>query len=696
MKTKNIILILLFMFISANCTYSMDFYPELGADPFQSSLNPENTPDDFAIDDENTMINFFKNRKAKKEQKEKIKEEKEKIKESKIENESPKINILKPDISEVNEVENEPDKVEKKKITFVNPIKKVGNFIRKPSKEKQAKVKEDPKIELSADYMEYFPDRYEVEAVGNAKVEFTKEQTVLTANKIVYNYDRNVLKAKENVVLISSDTVTEGDFIKIDLSNPDGWVENPITTTDDIRLSAKEAFIYSDRIEEYDGVAKILKNEVLAFRANSFASFIDRSGVLSGEYKDKKKYAHESGVYKLKANTIYIEAKKDHDVVTIKNADLYLKNYKIASIPSTKIVSNKQNTVVEANVPEIGSRSLLGAHIGPSVVLNVPGGSTLKLSPVLTYGHDKLGIGGMARYRNAYNVTEVAYGTSYDELLVRGRQKIAPGLILNYSRLTNQNEWFLGFRKPKYGLELNYSRKDYVKDLKLHFSQRYSAGVFVDYRKNRDFDFKDAEGRFRWMTQTYKPVFTYKNEESNIGVSTGLVGQTAASIYTTGDVVGLFRVGPALKTQVGPWSQSVMYLLSAGAGQTPFYFDRYRYGRSNVILMESLKICRYLSVGYLASLAMNRDYRDDDLLQENRFFVSVGPEYARVSIGYDAVRQNTMFVISMLVGTKDSEIEFKKSVIQNPESVGKKVKKKKTKKKNYKKYLKDTKKSIKK
>ena len=128
---------------------------------------------------------------------------------------------------------------------------------------------------------------------------------------------------------------------------------------------------------------------------------------------------------------------------------------------------------------------------------------------------------------------------------------------------------------------------------------------------------------------------------------------------------------------------------TAGAGQTPFDFDRYRYGRNNITIVESLRVCKYLSLGYLASIAMNRDVKSDDLFQENRFLVSVGPDYARLTVGYDALRQNTMFFISMLVGTKDSDIKFKKSILNNPENFGKKNKTKKTKKKNYKKYLKD-------
>ena len=727
MKFKYILVLILFS-LSSNMTFSADFYPELGMDPFYSSFNPEYINEDETNTSGDSLVDLLKNKKQNDTQK--VKKERKFFISKKDDSESDiEDELLREtenvDISSDDSVLPDDVEVEKtKKDSFIAPKKNRGaNLVKELEKEEKEKLKaqqaqlevekekfsfkklwpfskqnderiaetqdvnKEPAIEITAEYMEYFPEKFEVEAVGDARVNFVQQGTVLSANKIIFNYDRNILTAKENVVLIAKDAITEGDFIKLDLNKPEGWLENPITTTEDIKLTAKEAFVYSDRIEEYDGVAKILKDEKLRFGSASFAGYINNT-VESGAKDQDLNLSAVNGLYSIKAKTIFIEAKEDHEIVTIKNADLYFKKHKVAAIPSAKIVSNKTHTNVETNLPEFGSMSLLGAHIGPAVVLNVPGGSTLKVAPILTYSKEKFGIGCIARFRNEYNMTEAAYGTSRDEFLLRGKHKIASGLTLNYSRLTNQNEWFLGYRKPKYSASLNYRRSDYIKDLDLRFSQLYIAGVVVDDRANQDLG--DMEGRFRWMTQTYKPLYSYRNEEGNIGFSTGLVAQTVATTYTSGEVAGLFRVGPAISTMVGPWKQTMLYYQTATAGETPFDFDRYRYGRSNIVLIESLKVCKYLSLGYLASIAMNREVKSDDLFQESRFLVSVGPEYAKVTIGYDAFRRNTMFLFSMLVGTKDSEIAFKRSVIKNPEKFGKKdTKTKRTKKKDYKKYLKE-------
>ncbi len=718
MKKSYFIYTLLIMIFIMNSALGADFYPEMGIDPFYSSLNPMYINEDETPTNQDSIVNIIKTKKQERAEKRKKKEleltlNKDKNEASELtpvintltdkeENNSikdvaddnfitkPKKKLTKKQLEkELIQEEKEKQKAEEQLLKKEEKPLKEKLFAFKPKKKEKVKNKDknqEQNIEFDADYMEYYPDRYEVEAIGNAKVLFKSQNIKLTANKIVFNYDKNTLKAHENVVLTSNYSITEGDFIKIDLSKPNGWIENPVTTSEDIKLTAKEAYIYSDKIEEHDGVAKIFKDDVLSLGARSFASYVDRAGIF--ERKSTHLNKENSGVYKIKANAIIIDSKNDHEVITVKNANLYLKNHKIATIPSVQLVTNKELTNVETNIPEFGSMSMLGMHAGPAVVLNVPGGSTLKLAPIVTYKDDKWGIGGIARFRNQYNMTEVGYGTSKDELIVRGRHKLAPGLLLNYSKNTNQNEWFLGYRMPKYSTQLSYSRSDYIKDLKLNFSQMYTAGAFVDNKKNADFG--DTEGRFRWMTQTYKPLYKYTNEEGNIGLNVGLVAQTSAAVYTTGDTLGVVRGGPALNTKVGPWNQGLIFYQTGIAGHTPFNFDRYRYGRSNLVLIESLRICKYLSVGYLASLAMNREYREDDLLQENRILLSIGPEYAKLTIGYDSIRRNTMFVLSMLVGTENSDIEFKKTVINNPEKLGQKHNKK-PKKKSYKKYLKEVK-----
>lgn len=693
-----------------NMAIAADFYPETGIDPFYSELNPEFVDENNFATGEFEVKSFIKRKwQEHKDKKENKIKEKQKIKEEEKQKKAAEqafISKKKKPLTKA-QLERELEKEEREKQAEINKelrkkdnrtiIEKVFNI--KPEETQTSKNKkgretyippENPNINITGDFMEYFPDTYEIHAVGNAKVVFQAQNTKVEAEKIIYDYDKNILKASENVILTSPDSVTDGDFLKLDLSKPNGWIENPITKTEDIKISAKDAFIYSDNITEYEGVAKILRDDVLSVGGRSFATYVDQSGLFDEAPNTLSK--ENKGIYKLRANTIIIDSKDDHEVVTVKNAGIYLKNRKLATIPTLKIVSNKAHTNVETNIPEFGSQSMLGMHLGPAVVLNVPGGSTLKLAPIVTYGESNWGIGGIARFRSENNVTQVAYGTSKKNLVVRGKHKLAPGFLFNYSRYSNQSEWFLGYRMPKYTANFSYNRRDYIKDLDITFAQMYSAGLYVD--NNPDYDFSNTHSRFRWMTQTYKPLYKYQNKEGNVGLLFGVVAQTAATVYSQGNTVGLVRVGPSLRTQVGRWKQTLTYYQTATAGESPFEFDRYRYGKSNVSLIESLKICKYLSVAYLASISMHNpyhdDYHNDDLFQENRFMVSIGPEYAKIIIGYDSIRHTTMMLLTMLVGTKDTDIEFKKTVINNPNKIGKeKSKQKKNKHKSYRKYKKD-------
>ena len=74
------------------------------------------------------------------------------------------------------------------------------------------------------------------------------------------------------------------------------------------------------------------------------------------------------------------------------------------------------------------------------------------------------------------------------------------------------------------------------------------------------------------------------------------------------------------------------------------------------------------STQQLTPYTVNKPYT---WLQENMFLISVGPEEAKITFGYDAYRQTTALYFSMLLGTKDMDVAFKKTVINNPDNMAK-------------------------
>lgn len=552
------------------------------------------------------------------------------------------------------------------------------------SRAKKQKIKQDKKnkntenqnpsnLILTADKTEYFPDRGEIEAIGNAKLEISGQNFALYADKLIFSHEVNTVRAYDNVKIIQDDNVTTGDFVNIDMTTAHGWIQKPVAANYSVRVKAEEAYVYPDKVEEYDGVANIIEDKRILIGGENV---VNSMGMIRNNLDGSYVQQPEPTVVKLKVKKIHVSSEAGHNVVKLNDVSVYYKKFKIGMLPSIRIVSDKEQAVMQTNIPEIGSEKLVGMYVGPSIVLNTPLSSTLRLAPLLIYSTDKsrFGVGGAAQFMSSSNNTELLYGSAENKFLLRGSQSITDNLRLNYSQNTYVSQWFMGSRRPKFGADLEFSGNYYIEDLAAGFEHKISAGVYSDHGSIR----KRSEGRLRWMAQLSKNFLTYTNRANTFSLDLGLVGQSSISQYTTGDTFGVVRIGPSISTTYRRWSQNITYFQSGVTGHTPFVFDDYYYGKSNVQIYETIKLNKYLSVGYVASMSlMGRDSystepkndKTRDFLQENMFLVSIGPEEAKVSLGYDAFRQSTNFYFTMLLGTKDMDIDFKKATVLNPDTL---------------------------
>ena len=544
----------------------------------------------------------------------------------------------------------------------------------KKNTEENTRAVQPSNIILTSDTTDYYPERGEIEALGNAKLEITGENFILYGDKLIFNHENNNVRAYDNVKIVQGENVTTGDFVNLDLNTAHGWIQKPVSSNYSVRIKAKEAYVFPDKIEEYDGVANITEDRRFLVGSSSFTNVLSAISQNVGNSYLKKP---EPTTLKFKVKDIEVTSKEGHNIITMKNVGVYYKKFKIGVLSNVKLITDKEQTVMQNNIPEIGSDGNMGMYAGPAYVFTLPYSSTLKVAPLIVYSQDekKLGWGGTAVFMNGSNVTEMGYGSPEDKFMLRGFQAITPKLKLNYSQNMYTSQWFLGYRRPMYSAELEFADNSYVKDLGMTFEHRASAGVFSDYGRIS----KMAEGRFRWMTQMSKNIFSYTNRANTFTMDAGVIGQGSLSQYTTGDTFGIVRVGPSLTTTYRGWSQNIMYFQSAAGGRTPFTFDDYYYGKSNLQFLETLRINRYLSIGYLASMALGgrETYSagrynpgTGDFLQENMFLVSLGPDEAKVTLSYDAYRKSTALYFSMLLGTKDMDIAFKKSTILNPDTFG--------------------------
>ena len=548
---------------------------------------------------------------------------------------------------------------------------------KKKKTEKVAEQEDTENIILDCDNMDYDTETYCMVATGNVNVEFVKQETVIKADKITYDRMNNTIKAEGNVRILKNGQTINGDYIFVDMNEENALIENPVTQTANIEIKAKKGYVYGDKIVQEHGSITVDESFPINFRSSMAGPNISQMIVP----KDQTMSADmEKGIIKLQAKELKITQNGNLETIALRHGTLFKGKRKIIKVPAIKVYTNKNNDFAESNSWELGSLRGLGMYIGPGFVFTSPHGAVLKAIPILNYNHG-IGVGGIGRYQSATNRTQIAYGTAKSKFLIRGKQKLDDNLYLQYGMNDYMNEWFLGRRRPKYGLDLVY-QKGYSSDdflLKGHTSQfahRIDFGYYHDIDEDKNFDRLHGAQigtlRLRYMMQADQNLFNYTNEEEQKSVQFDISSQLAATLYGTGDTQVIGRIGPRLHTQYKRWMQDIGYYQSVYDDNSPLpVFDAYRYGKSNVYLREYLRLNRYITVSWFGSINLSGDSPNGKPFQENSFYVSFGPEDFKFNLGYDFIRENTFFTVAVMMDAKGTKIDYDKLEIKQ----GKKAKK---------------------
>ena len=235
-------------------------------------------------------------------------------------------------------------------------------------------------------------------------------------------------------------------------------------------------------------------------------------------------------------------------------------------------------------------------------------------------------------------------------------------------------EWFLGRRRPKYGMGLvyqdGYSSNNFL--LKGHsstFAHRFDVGYYHDMDKDKHY--RKLRGdrigttRFRYMAQASQNLYRYRNEEQQKDFSFDLVGQVSSAIYGTGDTQVIGRIGPRIHTQYKRWMQDVGYFQTAYEDNTPMpVYDAFRYGKQNVYLREYFRVCRWLTLAWFTSINLSNDAPNHRDVQESSFYFSFGPDDFKFNLGYDFIRENMYLVMEIMMNAKGTKLEYEKLEIK--------------------------------
>ena len=530
---------------------------------------------------------------------------------------------------------------------------------------------------LDCDRLNYDDETSEIEAIGHPVMKFPPQNVTIKADRLTYNTEGNIIKAFGNVEIIKDGTPIYGDYIMINMNDESSIVTNLKTEKMNMVVTAKDVVADEDTIELRDGSIIGEKHHILNLRSNMIGRRLsnfdipedDRSSISSGGLD-----------IKIKADDIYVTAKKHHDIITVKNADIYYKDNYITRWGSFTAHTNKGHEYFEANYPEFGTVPRVGMFFGPGFVFDTPNGASLKFIPFVNY-KDRWGLGAGLKYRSGTNYTDMFYGSANDMFTLRGRQDLDDRFYLQYGINSYMSEWFLGSGISKYRLEGVYNDSTIIPNTlgrgrHARYRQRISAGYVEDSKYNRHGERlgRSTKGttRLKYMAELSQNLFSYRNEEKNINLNLAWKFQGSAAIYGTGDTQFIARTGPGLHTQIKRWVQDIGYFVSGKDDHTPVpKLDIYRYGRSNLYLRESLRLNKYMTVSWLASSALSNDAPNHKKFQENGFYFSFGPDDLKLTLGYDFIRERSYFLFSTALDLKGSRVDYKKMVIKNPEKLAK-------------------------
>ena len=537
-------------------------------------------------------------------------------------------------------------------------------------------------VVLDADNVDYDDKTMDIIATGSPVLVFPPQNVTIKADKMVYNKVSNTLKAYGKVEVIRDGNHVFGDFLQINMNEENAFMDNLHTKASMMTVKARSGEMQDDKIILYNGKLSSEDHYILNLETRMIGGNHFNRMMLDDEEKSSITDATGDTTINIKTKDIFVNAKKDHDVITLKKAKIRYGDVNLFTFPSISVHTNKKHEFFDANYPEFGSRGRLGMFAGPGFVVDTPlqNGSTLKLMPILN-NKSGIGFGGLAKFRSATNYTDFGYGSSADVFILKGRQYLDDKLYLQYGANSFMDEWFFGPRMPKYTAELVYRDSGVIpstigKGLDLNFQHRFGFGYMQnnDYNRYGESIAKNDIGttRTRYMANIDQTLFNYANPEKLMALNVGLVLQGSAALYGTGDTQFVGRIGPRVHTQYKHWMQDVGFFASAYQDGTPMQmYDMYRYGHANVYIREALRINKYLTVAWSGTLTMTGDSPNGEMFQENSFIVALGPDDFKLNIGYDWVRQQTYFAFILAMDTKGSGVEFEKMEIKHPDRLAK-------------------------
>lgn len=535
---------------------------------------------------------------------------------------------------------------------------------------------------LDADNIGYDDKTFDIIATGSPVLVFPPQNTTIKAEKMVYNKASNILKAFGSVEVIKEGNHIFGEYLQINMNEENAFLDNMNMKQSVVTVTARKSEMQDDKVVLHNGKIVSEDSYILNLHTKMIGGNNFNNMIIDDEDKSSIEDIVGNTAVHIKAKDIFVNAKKNHDVITLKKAQIQYGDAKLFNLRSFSVHTNKKHEFFDANYPELGSRGRLGMFAGPGFVFDTPlqNGSTLKVLPIIN-NDSGIGFGGMLKYRSATNYTDLAYGSASDVFIMKGKQYLDDKLYLQYGANSYLNEWFFGPRMPKYAAELIYHDRGVIpntigKDLDLNFRHRFGVGYMQNNDVNRHGEHLPVADigtmRTRYMAEISQTLFNYADKEKLRFLNVGIMMQGSAALYGTGDTQFVGRIGPRIHTQYKYWMQDIGFFATAYQDGSPMQmYDSFRYGHANVYFRESLRVHKYLTLAWSGTITLTDNPANNDKFQENSFIIAIGPDDIKFNIGYDWVRRQTYFAVVIAMDTKGSSVEYERMEIKNPDRLAK-------------------------
>ncbi len=553
----------------------------------------------------------------------------------------------------------------------------VSNQIRETTVEKTDTVEYDEAfvsrdLELSSETVDFYPETSQYVAKGNAILLIPQENMQMKANEIIIDQRSYEIIGIGNVKIVKDGADYYGDYIRINTKKESSFFKNPILYFAEITINSDSATMYANETIAKEGSAIIEKNANMVLSTSQFGS------VLADRFFDpNKQFDSTKNNYKIIAKKILVKRAEDRTDITLKSAKIYRGKHLVGYSPSFTFATDKDVNYIETSFPEFGNRSRIGTYVAPSLVMGLPNASTLKAGPLMSLNTDMdFGIGAFARLNTPKSQSNFMYSSATGNFLVDASYKFTDNLRLNFVGNDYIDTGWMGGQMPNYGVELVHEKFATIEQANLWLRNRVSAGLFDD---NRDYGSNTlTTARYKWQVEGYnsKPLLNWEKY-----LMLGYAYQHDLTLYQTGERAGVLRAGPRIYSDLGRLLWEVTYFAAGQYEESPFIFDRYRYGKNNVRFRGQYYINKYLSIAYYASANLSgRDY-EDNWLTENQFIASVGTEDLKLRIGFDTVRNSSVVGFDMLLGSNKALVEFDEMKVVDFDARAKEKSDKKEKKK---------------